>query len=150
MAYLNLGTSLIALGRCHEATTILHKAAALDGVGLRDRNAHDTARVTAMLQLGGLFAQQGKLHRAVAIYREALHKLPATYAPHGIYMRLADTLSRLHKWSEAETFQRAALRAQPADPATYVSYGTMLARNVSATTNAMANRCAFRCVFDQL
>lgn len=131
MAYLNLGASLIALGRCDEAATVLHEGAQLEGVGLRDRSAHDTARVSALRQLGDLYAQQGKLQRAVAAYREALHILPVTYAPHGIYNRLGDALSRLHNWPEAERFHQAALEAQPADAATYVSYGAMLARNVS-------------------
>lgn len=111
---------------------MLHEGAQLEGAGLRDRSAHDTARVSALLQLGDLYAQQGKLQRAVAVYRQALHILPATYAPHGLYNRLGDALSRQHKWPEAERFHQAALEAQPADAAIYVSYGAMLARNVSA------------------
>lgn len=110
---------------------MLHDGAQLEGVGLRDRSAHDTARVGALLQLGGLYAEQGKLHRAVAVYREALHILPDTYAPHAIYNRLGDALSRLQQWQEAERFHQAALEAPAADAATYVSYGAMLARNVS-------------------
>lgn len=111
---------------------MLHEGAQLEGLGLRDRSAHDTARVSSLLQLGDLYAQQGKLQRAVAVYREALHILPATYAPHALYNRLGDALSRQHKWPEAERFHQAALEAQPADAAIYVSYGAMLARNVSA------------------
>lgn len=76
-----MGTSLIALGRCHEAATVLREGSKLDGVGLRDRTAHDNARVAMLLQLGALYAEQGKLQRALAVYREALHKLPSTYPP---------------------------------------------------------------------
>lgn len=119
---------------------MLHEGAQLEGAGLRDRSAHDSARVSALLQLGGLYAQQGKLQRAVAVYREALHILPETYAPHSIYGRLGDALSRLHKWSEAERFHQAAVEAEPADAATYVSYGAMLARNVSRRAKG-AKRC---------
>lgn len=81
MAYLNLGTSLIALGRCQEAATVLHEGSKLDGTGLRDRAAHDNARIGALLQLGNLYADQGKLQRALAVYREALHILPDRYPP---------------------------------------------------------------------
>lgn len=81
VAYLNLGTSLIALGRCHEAASVLRDGTKLDGTGLRDRSAHENARISSLLQLGGLYADQGKLQRALAVYREALHTLPHNYPP---------------------------------------------------------------------
>uniref|UniRef100_A0A182THI7 TPR_REGION domain-containing protein n=1 Tax=Anopheles melas TaxID=34690 RepID=A0A182THI7_9DIPT len=81
VAYLNLGTSLIALGRCQEAASVLREGTKLDGAGLRDRAAHENARISALLQLGNLYADQGKLQRALAIYREALHTLPERYPP---------------------------------------------------------------------
>lgn len=49
-----------------------------------------------------------------------------------IYHRLGDTLARLNQWSEAERYHQAALEVQPDHVATHVSYGTMLARNVSS------------------
>lgn len=81
VAYLNLGTSLIALGRCHEAASVLRDGTKLDGAGLRDRSAHENARISSLLQLGGLYSDQGKLQRALAVYREALHTLPKNYPP---------------------------------------------------------------------
>lgn len=81
VAYLNLGTSLIALGRCQEAAAILREGSKLDGAGLRDRNAHNHARIATLLQLGSLYADQGKLQRALAVYKEALHTLPDNYPP---------------------------------------------------------------------
>lgn len=81
MAYLNLGSSLIALGRCHEAASVLREGTQLDGNGLRDRSAHESARISSLLQLGGLYADQGKLQRALAVYREALHTIPINYPP---------------------------------------------------------------------
>ncbi|XP_053676726.1 protein O-mannosyl-transferase TMTC2 [Anopheles nili] len=136
LAYLNLGTSLIALGRCQEAASVLREGTKLDGSGLRDRTAHENARISALLQLGNLYADQGKLQRALAVYREALHTLPERYPPQGIYHRLGDVFARLNQWSEAERFQRAALEAQPDHIAAHLSYGTMLARNSSRTSEA--------------
>lgn len=81
VAYLNMGTSLIALGRCNEAAHILRQGSKLDGHGLRDRTAHDNARISMLIQLGSLYAEQGKLQRALSIYREALHTLPKHYPP---------------------------------------------------------------------
>lgn len=81
VAYLNLGTSLIALRRCHEAASVLRDGTKIDGTGLRDRNAHENARVSSLLQLGSLYVDQGKLQRALAVYREALSRLPQNYPP---------------------------------------------------------------------
>ncbi|CAO1368458.1 unnamed protein product [Diamesa hyperborea] len=136
LAYLNLGTSLIALGRCHEAASVLRDGTKLDGTGLRDRSAHENARISSLLQLGGLYADQGKLQRAKTIYIEALETLPKSYPPQGIYHRLGDIFVRLKKWSEAERFHRAALEAQPDHIGAHISYGTMLARNSSRSSEA--------------
>lgn len=41
---------------------------------------------------------------------------------------------RLKKWSEAERFHRAALEAEPNHIGAHISFGTMLARNVSTVS----------------
>lgn len=81
MAYVNLGAALIAAGRCQEAVSVLKQGSRLDGTGLRDRREHETARVSALLQLGALYSDQGRLQRALAAYREAAHSLPDHYPP---------------------------------------------------------------------
>lgn len=57
----------------------------------------------------------------------------------------------MDQWSEAERFHRAALEAQPDHVATHVSYGTMLARNVSQSNaiiwTTRSETHAFRCFF---
>lgn len=86
VAYLNLGTSLISLGRCQEAASVLREGSKLDGTGLRDRTTHNNARVSTLLQLGNLYAEQGKLQRALAVYREALHNIPESFPPQVVYL----------------------------------------------------------------
>lgn len=49
----------------------------------------------------------------------------------GIYHRLGDIFAKLHQWPEAERFQLAALDAQPDHIGAHISYGAMLAKNVS-------------------
>lgn len=62
-----------------------------------------------------------------------------------IYHRLGDILARMDQWIEAERFHQAALEVQPDHVATHVSYGTMLARNVSQSTeNAGTRLCLTR------
>lgn len=61
----------------------------------------------------------------------------------GIYHRLGDVFMRLKKWSEAERFHRAALEAEPNHIGAHISYGTMLARNVSAVSRCSVRRTVF-------
>lgn len=67
---------MIALGRFNEAAVILREGSKLDGNGLRDRREHEHARITSLMVLGQLHVENGRLQRAIAIYREALATLP--------------------------------------------------------------------------
>lgn len=78
---MNLGAALASVGRGTEAAAVLRAGASLDGSGLKDKRAHEAARVQALLQLGALYADQGRLQRALSAYREALHALPDHYPP---------------------------------------------------------------------
>ena len=78
---MNLGAALTSVGRGTEAAAVLRAGASLDGSGLKDKRAHEAARVQALLQLGALYADQGRLQRALSAYREALHALPDHYPP---------------------------------------------------------------------
>lgn len=91
-----MGTSLIALGRCNEGAAILRKGSKLDGNGLRDRTAHNNARISMLLQLGSLYVDQGKLQRALAVYRETLHSLPKNYPPQVIYVAQSVSQCRVY------------------------------------------------------
>ncbi|XP_073821068.1 transmembrane O-mannosyltransferase targeting cadherins 2 [Musca autumnalis] len=132
VAYLNLGISLIAMGKCQDAAQVLHEGSKVDGTGVRDRQGHENARITSYLQLGALYVEQGKLQRALAVYREALHELPHNYYKRDVlYHRIGDIFGRLQQWDEAERHHRAALDLQPNQVAAHLSYGITLARNSS-------------------
>ncbi|CAD7079889.1 unnamed protein product [Hermetia illucens] len=136
LAYLNLGTSLIALGHCQEAASILKEGTKVDGTGVRDRGAHENARISLYLQLGSLYAEQGKLQRALAVYREALHSLPANYQREVLLHRIGDIFGKLQQWNEAEKYHRAALDIQPDHIPAHLSYGITLAKNSSRASEA--------------
>ncbi|XP_075154079.1 transmembrane O-mannosyltransferase targeting cadherins 2 [Haematobia irritans] len=137
VAYLNLGISLIALGKCQDAAQVLQEGSKVDGTGVRDRQGHENARITSYLQLGALYVEQGKLQRALAVYREALHELPHNYYKRDVlYHRIGDIFGRLQQWDEAERHHRAALQLQPNQVAAHLSYGITLARNSSRIPEA--------------
>lgn len=140
MAYLNLGISFIALGKRQQAIEVLQVGSTLDGTAVRDRSAHEQARSSAYLQLGALYVEQGKLQRALAVYREALSSLPALLHQREVLLqRIGDVFGRLQQWDEAERHHRAALELQPNQVAAHISYGITLARNVSSTVIACPN-----------
>lgn len=80
-AYVNLGVTLISVGRKSEAADILRTAAAVNGAGLKDKRVHEASRIQALLRLGALYADEGHLHEALSSYREALQALPDYYPP---------------------------------------------------------------------
>ncbi|KAL1509689.1 hypothetical protein ABEB36_004391 [Hypothenemus hampei] len=136
LAYVNLGTALIQAGRCEEAVTILRQASRLDGIGVKDRREHENAKVSALMQLGALYSDQGKLHSALAVYREIAANLPKHYPPQKVYNVLGETLAKMHQDDEAEKWYRAALEAQPEHVAAHITYGQLLAKNVSRSAEA--------------
>lgn len=81
VAYVNLGTSLMADGRLAEAASALRAGSRADGVRVRDRREHDSARVSALVQLAALHSQRNHWHKALSAYKEALQILPETNAP---------------------------------------------------------------------
>lgn len=78
---MNLGVTLISVGRKIEAADILRTAASVNGAGLKDKRVHEAARIQALLRLGSLYADEGHLREALASYREALKTLPEYYPP---------------------------------------------------------------------
>ncbi|XP_045479217.1 protein O-mannosyl-transferase TMTC1-like [Harmonia axyridis] len=136
LAYVNLGTALIAIGRCEEAISILKQGSKLDGTGLKDQKEHDSARVSALLQLGALYSDQGRLQKALVTYREAVYSLPNHYPPQSVFNVLGETLARLQQDEEAESWYRAALNAQPDHVPAHITYGKLLAKNVSRLSEA--------------
>ncbi|XP_057663006.1 protein O-mannosyl-transferase TMTC2-like [Diorhabda carinulata] len=136
LAYVNLGTALISTGRCQEAASILRQGSRLNGTGLKDRKEHETAKVSALLQLGALYSDQGRLQRALAAYREAAHSLPDHYPPQSVFNVLGETLARLEQDEEAERWYIAALHAQPDHVPAHITYGKLLAKNMSRVAEA--------------
>nr|XP_016946019.1 protein O-mannosyl-transferase TMTC1 isoform X2 [Drosophila suzukii] len=139
VAYLNLGTSLIALGdHRREAISVLRTGARLEGIGVRDRGAHEEARFTCYLQLSVLYRSEGRLQEAASILRESLKALALTAQTQRavLHLRLGEILAELQDWDEAEHQQRLALQLQPEQGAAYVTFGQTLARNGSRLAEA--------------
>nr|CAD7454550.1 unnamed protein product [Timema tahoe] len=81
LAYLNLGQLLERLSRCEEAVLVYRRCSRLDGTRLKDPRAHEATRVSALLRLGRLYANQGRLTEAAQAYQEAVDKMPEYFPP---------------------------------------------------------------------
>lgn len=71
----------MADGRLAEAASALRAGARVEGPRVRDRREHDSARVSALVQLAALHSQRGHWHKALSAYKDALQILPDTNAP---------------------------------------------------------------------
>nr|CAD7399487.1 unnamed protein product [Timema cristinae] len=81
MAHLNLGQLLERMRRCDEAIQVYRRCSRLDGAHLKDPRTHEATKVSALLHLGRLYADQGRLTEAAQAYQEAVNKMPEYYPP---------------------------------------------------------------------
>ncbi|XP_049940747.1 protein O-mannosyl-transferase TMTC2-like [Schistocerca serialis cubense] len=81
VAHLHLAQLLERQGRCAEAEEQYRRCWEADGSRVRDPRAHEAARIQAMLQLGRLRADQGRLTEAVAAFQAAVRHRPPHFAP---------------------------------------------------------------------
>ncbi|KAA0190185.1 hypothetical protein HAZT_HAZT005266 [Hyalella azteca] len=81
VAHLNLGLVLGLLGRQQEAEEVYRQCAELDGSGLKDPRTHEATKISALFNLGRLYADDGRYERAIEVYLEAVRRMPAHYTP---------------------------------------------------------------------
>ncbi|KAJ4443175.1 hypothetical protein ANN_04825 [Periplaneta americana] len=129
LAHLNLAQLLERRGRYEEAISVYRRCSRLNGAGLKDPRTHEATKISALLHLGRLYADQGRLHKAVAMYQEAVDRMPEHYPPQAVYTLLGEAHSRLQQHEEAERWYQAALQAEPGHVPAHLTYGSMLARN---------------------
>ena len=135
MAHLNLGLTHASLGSIEKAVTILRGIETIDDDGLKDPKTHLTTQVTALYHTGKFLLELGRAAEAVTLLRKAENRAKAVnYQAQGILNVLGEALQSLNKTTEAELSFRAALAAKPDHIPAYLTYGKLLAKNVSRTS----------------
>ncbi|KOB69664.1 Uncharacterized protein OBRU01_16672, partial [Operophtera brumata] len=133
LAFVNLGTSLMADGRLAEAASALRAGSRADGVRVRDRREHDAARVSAL----NVLSMAGEIYVQLQQWPLAEHSILAALAEAprhiGTHITLAQIVARndaeyhsnlgaiLHlngKYAAAASSYRRALQLQPNDDIT--------------------------------
>nr|CAD7201361.1 unnamed protein product [Timema douglasi] len=136
VAHLNLGIVLSRVGRLKDSKVVLRACSMLDGTGLKDPRSHDTARVACLFHLGRLTMEEGRLREAVEIFLEAVGKMPHYYQPQSLFNMLGEACSRLGEDKEAENWFKASLATRPDHVPTHLTYGKLLARNITRVIEA--------------
>ena len=81
MAHLNLGLVLGLVSRKEEAIEVYRLCSQLDGSGLKDPRTHEATKISALFNLGRLYADDGQYDKAIQVYMEAVDKMPPHYLP---------------------------------------------------------------------
>ncbi|XP_076324019.1 protein O-mannosyl-transferase TMTC2-like, partial [Tachypleus tridentatus] len=128
MAHLNMGLVLGILGRKEEAVEVYRHCAQLDSSGLKDPKTHESTKISALFNLGRLYADEGKYQEAIEVYQEAMHKMPDHYQPQSLYNMLGEAFFKLGKFVDAEQWYKEALRVKPDHVPAHLTYAKLLSK----------------------
>ncbi|KAK2712020.1 hypothetical protein QYM36_010897 [Artemia franciscana] len=128
VAHLNLGLVYALLGKKEEAVEVYLKCSKLDGSGLKDPRTHESTKISALFNLGRLYADEGLYHKAIEVYSDAIHKMPSHYQPQSLYNMLGEAYFKLDQLEEAEYWYKEALRVKPDHIPAHLTYAKLLAR----------------------
>ena len=132
VAHLNLGLTFASLGSKEKALKTLLRIESIADDGLKDPKTHLTTQVSALYNSGKLLLEMGRPLEAVTVLRKAENRAKAVnYQAQGILNVLGEAFHALNKTLEAELSFRAALELKPDHIPAYLTYGKLLAKNVS-------------------
>ncbi|XP_043944371.1 protein O-mannosyl-transferase TMTC2 [Protopterus annectens] len=126
-AYLNTGIILMNQGKMEEARRIFLTCAEIPDENLKDPHAHKSSVTSCLYNLGKLLHEQGQYEDALAIYKEAIQKMPRQFAPQSLYNMMGEAYMRLSKLSEAEHWYQESLRSKSDHVPAHLTYGKLLA-----------------------
>ncbi|XP_069104952.1 protein O-mannosyl-transferase TMTC2-like [Argopecten irradians] len=113
MAHLNLAIIYALQSRHEEAEKVYLHCADLDTSGLKDPRLHENTKISALYNLGRLYAEMGRNQDAIAVYKEALKRRPSYYQPQSLYNMMGEVYLKLGQFDDAEHWYKEALRVKP-------------------------------------
>ena len=81
VAHLNLGLVHALLGEKEAAVEVYRRCSQLDGAGLKDPRTHETTKISALFNLGRLYADDANYLTAIEVYHQAIQRMPPHYQP---------------------------------------------------------------------
>lgn len=128
MAHLNMGLVLGIMGRKEEAIEVYRHCAQLDSAGLKDPKTIESTKISALFNLGRLYADEGKYKEAIRVYQEAVAKMPDHYQPQSLYNMMGEAYFKLGDFFEAERWYKEALKAKHDHIPAHLTYAKLLSK----------------------
>ncbi|RWS17971.1 transmembrane and TPR repeat-containing protein 2-like protein [Dinothrombium tinctorium] len=128
MAHLNMGLVLGQLGKKAEAIEVYKHCASLDGTGLKDPKTHESTKISALFNLGRLYADDGQYKEAIEVYQEAIDKMPSHYQPQSLYNMMGEAHFKLGQFKQAEHWYKEALKVKKDHIPAHLTYAKLLAK----------------------
>ena len=144
LAHLNLGMTYESLGFKKEGLKVLQSISSIPDDGLKDPKTHKEAQTSALFNSGKLLLEVGHPSEAIRKLLEAHKNLLNVHSLNGrsnlstnlptlqaVLNLLGEANRFMNKTEEAERYYLAALKVKPDHIPAYLTYGKLLAKNVS-------------------
>ncbi|KAJ6221197.1 hypothetical protein RDWZM_007009 [Blomia tropicalis] len=87
----------------------LNMAIVLSQLGLKDVRLHETTKISALYNLGRMYAEEESYEQALNVFHEAVARMPPFYPAHSLYNVIGEMYFKLKQDKEAETWFRKSL-----------------------------------------
>ncbi len=128
MAHLNMGLVLVQLGKKQEAIEVYKHCSTLDGTGLKDPKMHESTKISALFNLGRIYADDGRYQDAINIYNDAIQKMPNHYQAQSLYNMIGEAYFKLGQLHDAEHWFKQSLSAKWDHIPAHLTYAKLLAK----------------------
>ena len=129
MAHLNMGLVLTQLGRKQEAIQVYKHCSSLDGTRLKDIRLHESTKISALFNLGRIYADDGRHEEALDVYMQAVRTMPNHYQPQSLFNMIGETYAKLGQYTQAEHWFKKSLAAKPDHIPAHLTYAKLLAKS---------------------
>ena len=128
MAHLNMGLVLVQLGRKLEAIEAYKHCSSLDGTRLKDIRLHENTKISALFNLGRIYADDGNYEKALETYLDAVKKMPNHYQPQSLYNMIGEAYFKLNQVKEAEHWYKQSLSVKADHIPAHLTFAKLLAK----------------------
>lgn len=127
-AYLNMGVIFNLIEKKDLAIEMYKHCASIDGNGLKDQRTHEQSRISALFNLGKLYADQGDYGQAINTYKQAISKDESQtyYQLHSLYNLIGEAYFKLGEYNQAEQSYLKAFKLKPDHLPLYLTYAKFL------------------------
>ncbi|XP_029655221.2 protein O-mannosyl-transferase TMTC2-like [Octopus sinensis] len=100
----------------------------IDITGLRDPRLHESTKISALYNLGRMYADQQKYQLAIETYNKAIQRAPSYYGLQSIYNMLGEAYMKSDDEAKAEFWYQEALRVKPDHLPAHITMAKLLSR----------------------